>query len=64
VDKIVDPDHPSARDARMREQGVFDLLGANVRGVVDDDLLLAPAEKEVAVRRRLASHRLSRATRC
>ena len=28
VDKIVDPDHPSARDARMREQGVFDLLGA------------------------------------
>jgi hypothetical protein len=30
----------------MREQGVFDLLGANVRGVVDDDLLLAPAEKK------------------
>jgi hypothetical protein len=27
VDKIVDPDHPSARDARVREQGVLDLLG-------------------------------------
>src|SRR5690242_5483733 len=49
VDKIVDPDHTGARDARVREHGVLDLLGANVGAVVHDDLLPAPAEKEVAV---------------
>jgi hypothetical protein len=49
VDKVVDPDHPSARDARVVEQGVLDILGADVRPVMDDDLLLAPAEVEVAL---------------
>src|SRR5215471_6998058 len=49
MDKIVDPDHPGARYARVLEQGALDLLRADVRAVVDDDLLLAPAEGEVAL---------------
>jgi hypothetical protein len=49
VDTVADADHPGARDARVLEQDALDLLGGDVRAVVDDDLLLAPAEKEVAL---------------
>jgi len=49
VDKVMDPDHPGARDAGVLKQGALDLLGADVGAVVDDDLLFAPAEEEVAL---------------
>src|SRR4029453_1679126 len=43
------PDDPRAFDRGELEQRLFDLLRADVGAVVHDDLLLAPAEPQVAV---------------
>ena len=54
VDLVVDAHDADVLDGGMLDQDGLDLLRADVRAVVDDDLLLAAAEAEVAVRRRRA----------
>src|SRR5262245_6726506 len=49
VDEVVDPYHPGARHHWVLDQGALDILGADVRAVVDNDLLLAAAKGEVAL---------------
>src|SRR5262249_34001718 len=49
VDEVVDPYPPGARHPWVLDQGALDILGADVRAVVNNDLLLAAAEGEVAV---------------
>jgi hypothetical protein len=47
---IADADDAGERDGGMLGERPFDLERADVRAVVDDDLLLAPEEPEVSVR--------------
>ena len=49
MDHIMDPNDPSAVDRPVLGQRLLDLLQADVGAVVDDDLLLAPREPQVAV---------------
>src|SRR3954454_3169546 len=49
MDGVVDAYDAGALDARVPDQHLLDLLRADVRTVVDEDLLLAAAEVEVVV---------------